>query len=660
MRATQAQAQAIADEAQAVEATAAEAKQRQRAEASEQAAKNRLVEVERQRKQADKNFAAALEAVDRMLTHVDDAELNDIPRVGPLRRKILKDAVAFYERIPLQGDVSPQVHMRVAQTWKKIASLSWRLNENDQTRQASSKAISILTRLVADQPGQANYRATLASYLSFLGKYYQDTDQDFAEAEKALRRASELYAELASNDPQEKSWLIRQAETLSQLARALNFLGKRDEGVGYCARALDLLDLSQVASSFDRAQVLFQMANLASADADHDDYSHRAMAEYRKFFVEEKQPEQYPGQYAGRIWAIASNLIPRYPDEAEKLLDESIALWSEIAGPSPSLRNYSLFLVLALRDQARHQRRLAADRAATENPDQIAGRVTKAETLLQEAIHRQRQMVSRFALREDRYGLIVMLHEEAEYLLGQLGKPGATEKEKEEDASTSKLQADSLLTEAIQLCRQLAAEFEGDADYKGRLAVLLKLQVQHFTSVAYLKRNLALSERLGQKEAAEDTARKLLAACQRDLGEDHSETRDAVERLAGALFRQRKFQEAEPYFRQWVEWSEKTSPDKWWTFSRKSNLGECVFRAAGELKPTDADAAEKKMAEAEALLLTSYQEVNARESHIPKEWKKRVPEALQRLVQLYDAWGKPAEAAKWRLELEAARQELPK
>jgi hypothetical protein len=33
-----------------------------------------------------------------------------------------------------------------------------------------------------------------------------------------------------------------------------------------------------------------------------------------------------------------------------------------------------------------------------------------------------------------------------------------------------------------------------------------------------------------------------------------------------------------------------------------------------------------------------------------------VTEALERLVHLYDAWDKPAEAAKWRKELDARTQ----
>jgi hypothetical protein len=44
---------------------------------------------------------------------------------------------------------------------------------------------------------------------------------------------------------------------------------------------------------------------------------------------------------------------------------------------------------------------------------------------------------------------------------------------------------------------------------------------------------------------------------------------------------------------------------------------------------------------------------------IPPRSKGRVPAALERLVQLYDAWGKPDEAARWRQELEAARAPRP-
>jgi serine/threonine protein kinase len=172
VRATRAEARASANEAQAkaaagAERTArqAEVNERRRAEASERQAKERLVEVERQRKQAEKNLETALEAVDRMLGHVGDRELNNVPRAGPMRRKILNDAIAFYERLPLQSDASAEARFRVAQTWKRIGTLAWELEVYEQATRAHGSAIVLLEGLVAEQPGRTQYRASLADSL---------------------------------------------------------------------------------------------------------------------------------------------------------------------------------------------------------------------------------------------------------------------------------------------------------------------------------------------------------------------------------------------------------------------------------------------------------------------------------------------------------------
>ena len=44
-----------------------------------------------------------------------------------------------------------------------------------------------------------------------------------------------------------------------------------------------------------------------------------------------------------------------------------------------------------------------------------------------------------------------------------------------------------------------------------------------------------------------------------------------------------------------------------------------------------------------------------REAKIPAQGKIRLLEAVERLVQLYEAMGNPAGAAKWRKELEAIK-----
>jgi non-specific serine/threonine protein kinase/serine/threonine-protein kinase len=70
------------------------------------------------------------------------------------------------------------------------------------------------------------------------------------------------------------------------------------------------------------------------------------------------------------------------------------------------------------------------------------------------------------------------------------------------------------------------------------------------------------------------------------------------------------------------------------------------------LEPARATAA--KFTAAEWLLVSGYNEMKKRTAIIPLAIA-RLSEALQRILQLYEAWGKPDEAAKWRRELDAAK-----
>jgi len=238
-----------------------------------------------------------------------------------------------------------------------------------------------------------------------------------------------------------------------------------------------------VATGYDRAGVLYELAQLQSIPAEADDLFRRTLAEYRRHLSGVKNRGGQHVFYARVLRGIAGRFASRYPDEAEKLLDESIALYKEICGPSPYRRRDSYNLTETLLDQAHHMRRVVAGQAGNANGAKAAGLVAKIETLFQEAVQSQRYMVSRFAPTQDRDGLVRVLQEESEYLLGlsvDAGVTGGLLTRASEDAAARKLKADALLTEAIQLCRQLNAEFPGDAIYTDRLAALLKLQAQHF------------------------------------------------------------------------------------------------------------------------------------------------------------------------------------
>jgi tetratricopeptide (TPR) repeat protein len=69
-------------------------------------------------------------------------------------------------------------------------------------------------------------------------------------------------------------------------------------------------------------------------------------------------------------------------------------------------------------------------------------------------------------------------------------------------------------------------------------------------------------------------------------------------------------------------------------------------------------AGQKNYAEAEPLLLQSCQGLQQRQASLAPYLNapRRITESLERLVQLYDAWGKPAQAAEWKQKLAAFQQ----
>ena len=112
---------------------------------------------------------------------------------------------------------------------------------------------------------------------------------------------------------------------------------------------------------------------------------------------------------------------------------------------------------------------------------------------------------------------------------------------------------------------------------------------------------------------------------------------DFRHRLGWVRLRLGKYAESEPDLRAGLAYREKTMPEFWTTFNTQSMLGGALL-------------GQKKYADAEPLLLKGYEGMKQREKTIPLPAGTRIPEALDRLIELYTATNKPDEAKKWRAE----------
>jgi eukaryotic-like serine/threonine-protein kinase len=164
-------------------------------------------------------------------------------------------------------------------------------------------------------------------------------------------------------------------------------------------------------------------------------------------------------------------------------------------------------------------------------------------------------------------------------------------------------------------------------------------------STVILTSNLANAYRdVGRLADALPMLEKSLAQVKAKLGPDHAHTLMSMYNLARAYL-DAKSKEAEPLLREFLAIRQRKSPDDWRTFETTSLLGDSLLN-------------QKKYAEAEPLLLAGFQGMKAREAKIPAQNKKRLAEAAARITTLYDAWGKPENAAASRKNLESARSSL--
>ena len=111
-------------------------------------------------------------------------------------------------------------------------------------------------------------------------------------------------------------------------------------------------------------------------------------------------------------------------------------------------------------------------------------------------------------------------------------------------------------------------------------------------------------------------------------------------RYARVRLAQRNPSQAEPLAHRALAIRQQRHPDHWTRYDALSLVGTAL-------------AGQKKYAESEPSLLSAYEGLKDRAARIPFLWRKKRPaEAGQRIVDLYDAWGKKDEADQWRKRLE--------
>ena len=180
--------------------------------------------------------------------------------------------------------------------------------------------------------------------------------------------------------------------------------------------------------------------------------------------------------------------------------------------------------------------------------------------------------------------------------------------------------AEPLMVRAVDLQSRVLAE-----DHPDRLAGMSHLAALYSDEGKYTEADVLFT--------------KALKGQVRVLGEVHPDTLNSSSGLGRLQLREHKYAEAAATLRDTLKGYEKVMPESWFRYNCQSMLGESME-------------GQQKYTEAESLLLSGYGGLKQSASAIGLEDRLALSQAGERILRLYESWGKPEKAAEWRERLQ--------
>jgi serine/threonine protein kinase/tetratricopeptide (TPR) repeat protein len=190
----------------------------------------------------------------------------------------------------------------------------------------------------------------------------------------------------------------------------------------------------------------------------------------------------------------------------------------------------------------------------------------------------------------------------------------------------------------LGLLRQAKGEIdEAEALIREALAIRRKALGSDHLLVAWSLNDLGLLL-MDHKDpaAAEPLLREALETIRRQRPTGHPDVAASLAALGECVLKLARYEEGAALLRECVTIRGQVMPDHWLRYNTMSVLGEALTGS-------------EEFAEAESFLLESY----ARLSEHPQAPRDNQTAALKRIISLYEAWGKPDEAASWQSKLQS-------
>jgi len=195
------------------------------AETAKTAAVNSANLAEQRRELARRNFQKAAEAVDQMLYEVGSNELQGVPHLELVRKRLLEKAVLFQRGFLQEKGDDAEVRLQTGRALVQMGALFRDLRKMEEAEKHLRESLDLLEKLIADNDKPPEPRYWLGVAHNNLGTVFSETKR-FRDAETEYAKAVELFRPLQREPDVEPKYLRNLSNSLSNLAHAQRELGR--------------------------------------------------------------------------------------------------------------------------------------------------------------------------------------------------------------------------------------------------------------------------------------------------------------------------------------------------------------------------------------------------------------------------------------------------
>ncbi len=192
-----------------------------------------------QRDKAAGRFQMAREAVDKFYVRVSNSDELKAHGLENLRKKLLRSAGDFYERLVQEEDADPEVRAEQGRAYWRLAVLSASMGDLDLARQKDDVALAIFEQLAREFPENRNYQFDIALSHSNIAMQLRERGR-MKDAEAEWTKTKEMLVALREAYPNEVEYQSKLATCLTNLGSLAYMTGKPDRAEAFYKDVLPL------------------------------------------------------------------------------------------------------------------------------------------------------------------------------------------------------------------------------------------------------------------------------------------------------------------------------------------------------------------------------------------------------------------------------------